>query len=346
MERAMSKEMQDGGVFHHPYEINESVGNLKLSISHNDLVKEAGIKKWRSNWHIHSECEIIAVIKGCECVIADRDYDLRAGDVLVVPRRVNHRCVPVDDVQTKISLLVSVSAKRSDLKLGKVELHLFDMLNNLLNRSFAPIHMSARSDLVRYVDDAVAIAGSSEKMSKMIFKYQLITFVLRTLDALGDMCGRSFDGVDGETRMLGSESSNVRDQLIERYLYGTDYDELSVKGLAEYIHLSERQTSRILIEHFGATFKQVVNQRRIKTAQTLLCEGVPLNKVAETVGFSSINGFNKAFKNVVGVSPYQFLKEIEVHRDLSGEKNSDAGIDDGADALDNANSDDGGSHKN
>ena len=303
-------------MFHHPYEINEYIGELKLSVSHNDLGRETEPCLWSSGWHIHSECEIIAVLDGCERVVADKPYELSAGDVLVVPKRLEHKCIPKSDRQVKVSLLVGAILKRNDLGSESTEARIFEVLDEFANKLSSPLHLSGRADLTRYVSDAVAMACSKNRIAQTTFKYQLVTFVLRVLESLGetyDFKLVAHKSEADETRSRG-DSLNARNQMVERYIYTTELGELSVKGLSEYVHLSERQLSRVVLENYGATFKQVVNQRRIKTAQTLLGEGMAVETVARRVGFESVNGFNKAFKTLVGITPYQYSRRLEFKR--------------------------------
>ena len=96
--------------------------------------------------------------------------------------------------------------------------------------------------------------------------------------------------------------------MIEDFLYRNAYHSFTIRELADYLHLSERQTSRILLRQFGFTFKQIVNNNRIQTAKMMLLRGESINRTAELVGYQSINGFRKAFKAVEGVTPNEFVK--------------------------------------
>lgn len=303
-------------MFHHPFEINEYVGELKLSVSHNDLARETVPCRWASGWHIHSECEIIAVLEGCERVVADKAYELCAGDVLVIPKRLGHKCIPKSERQVKVSLLVGASFKRADTSSDSIENRISEVVNEFVNKLSSPLHLSGRYDLTHYVLDAVGMGNSKNRIAQKTFRYQLITFVMRVIENLGEVYDLEImeqKTESSETKDRG-DSLNARNQMIERYIYTSALGELSLRGLSEYVHLSERQVSRVVLENFGATFKQVVNQRRIKTAQALIVEGVSIDDVARNVGFNSMNGFNKAFKALVGVTPCQYAKRIEDKR--------------------------------
>lgn len=68
---------------------------------------------------------------------------------------------------------------------------------------------------------------------------------------------------------------------------------------------------------FIDTFKAVVGETpgdyvqkwRISVAQSLLLQRKPLNWVADEVGYSSYSGFSRAFHNISGMSPRQWLRD-------------------------------------
>jgi len=76
--------------------------------------------------------------------------------------------------------------------------------------------------------------------------------------------------------------------------YGED---LRLPDLAKSLHLSERQTERLMIEHTGHTFKQELLSLRMKIANRLLNKSeMPLSEIAQYVGYHSYAGYWKAMK--------------------------------------------------
>ena len=67
--------------------------------------------------------------------------------------------------------------------------------------------------------------------------------------------------------------------------------------LANELHLSERQTERLVRLHTGNSFKEEVQKIRIKVAKALIqSTDMSLSEVAEYVGYESYAGFWKALK--------------------------------------------------
>lgn len=83
--------------------------------------------------------------------------------------------------------------------------------------------------------------------------------------------------------------------LIREFLSNNYSKDLRLSDLAAALHLSERQTERLVIKHTGTTFRRALAQTRISMAKALLqISPLPLNEIARYVGYRSYSGFWKA----------------------------------------------------
>ncbi len=83
-----------------------------------------------------------------------------------------------------------------------------------------------------------------------------------------------------------------------REFFSRRYNEdLQLSDLAQELHLSERQTERLLIKYTGHTFRQELSTVRIDMARHLLSvSDMRLTEIALLVGYRSYSGFWKAMK--------------------------------------------------
>lgn len=89
------------------------------------------------------------------------------------------------------------------------------------------------------------------------------------------------------------------------------YRTLTLADLAASLHLSIRQTQRLLKRSFGKTFSQKLSEARIAAAaQFLLDTRLSVTEIGERTGFSSIEHFSSSFKRFTGVSPTQYRKNF------------------------------------
>lgn len=79
--------------------------------------------------------------------------------------------------------------------------------------------------------------------------------------------------------------------------------------LARECMVSESAVSRVINIHFRKSFPQLINERRVEDARRLLLEtDAPVRVICAEVGFNSLPSFNRAFREITGVSPGEFRK--------------------------------------
>ena len=90
--------------------------------------------------------------------------------------------------------------------------------------------------------------------------------------------------------------STVDYSLFIREFFSRRYaEDVRLCDLADELHLSERQTERLVIRHTGRCFRDELTATRIAVAEELLSEGrLSLGEIATYVGYRSYAGFFKA----------------------------------------------------
>lgn len=78
---------------------------------------------------------------------------------------------------------------------------------------------------------------------------------------------------------------------------------------AREVGVSPNHLNRLLRQQTGVTFRQLLIQRRIELAKTLLRTGdAPCTEIAMTCGFGDSNYFARLFKRKTGLSPTEFRR--------------------------------------
>ena len=80
------------------------------------------------------------------------------------------------------------------------------------------------------------------------------------------------------------------------------------ESVAERLHVSVATLRRRLAEE-GTSFRQLVQDNRLKRAETLLHRGHSIQHVTEALAYSDIRSFNRAFKRWKGTTPAAFAKQ-------------------------------------
>jgi len=107
---------------------------------------------------------------------------------------------------------------------------------------------------------------------------------------------------------LGQESHAVqraRALIDERFAHG-----LSLSELAAHVSLSPYYLLRAFRAEVGLPPHAYLESVRIRRAQRLIEAGQPLAGVAAEVGFSSQSHLNQRFKQIIGVTPGQYARQM------------------------------------
>ena len=86
---------------------------------------------------------------------------------------------------------------------------------------------------------------------------------------------------------------------------------ITLSDLAAHVHLSRRQTARILQRHYRCTFTELVNEHRLANAVTLLRQSeLSVAQIIERTFCHSPAYFYRLFEKKYGISPLQYRKSL------------------------------------
>lgn len=87
---------------------------------------------------------------------------------------------------------------------------------------------------------------------------------------------------------------------------------LSLKTIKEKTGYNHFQINEILMDNHNINYKQYLNKLRIKEAKKLLLNtSIPINLIAEKVGFCYSNSFSRTFRQFENMTPTQYRKKLQ-----------------------------------
>ncbi len=102
-----------------------------------------------------------------------------------------------------------------------------------------------------------------------------------------------------------SDGMDARMTEIRTYIQA-HYQTVTLSELSEKFFLSKPYLSKYIREKSGVTFGELVKKARMKKARTLLKNSnMPVESVAENVGYQNVEHFNRLFKKTYGITPLQ-----------------------------------------
>ncbi len=109
--------------------------------------------------------------------------------------------------------------------------------------------------------------------------------------------------------MQEADSFNPSVQEAVRYVEEHMHESLTLREIAEHLHMNASYFSVLFKEQIGMTFSEYLTRRRIQKAKELLLgTRLSIAEVAEASGYQSDKYFVKVFRSLEGVSPGQYRK--------------------------------------
>ncbi|MNR05159.1 HTH-type transcriptional regulator GadW [compost metagenome] len=87
---------------------------------------------------------------------------------------------------------------------------------------------------------------------------------------------------------------------------------MSSRELADQIGISQRQLERLMQSYYGMTFREKLQFSRMEKAKELLRDvELPVNAVADQIGYTSPSYFTKHFRSYTGITPVEFRQQLK-----------------------------------
>ncbi len=109
-------------------------------------------------------------------------------------------------------------------------------------------------------------------------------------------------------------ASYIRKSL--SYIYEHYNEPITISSLSSYCCISESHFRRIFKAAVGISPLEYIQHYRIRQAcHYLVRRELPINLVAQKVGYATLSSFNRQFQQYMNVSPSVWLKENAAFRD-------------------------------
>ncbi len=97
-----------------------------------------------------------------------------------------------------------------------------------------------------------------------------------------------------------------------QYLHDNFTQDVSLDQMAEMLYVSKYHFCHLFKEETGKTLKEYVNDLRINRAVDLLSStDMSMTGIADVCGFNDSNYFSRVFRQVMGVSPSAFKRDLK-----------------------------------
>lgn len=135
--------------------------------------------------------------------------------------------------------------------------------------------------------------------------FSSIDAVMKTVDFLTDALKKSQKAEETEEDYV----SRAKNYVIEHY-----NSELSIKEIADFVHLNPEYLTRLFKKETGVTLKDYIIECRITTAKDLLVNSsLSVSMIASEVGYHNFAYFANLFKKLEQVTPREYRNKYAKH---------------------------------
>lgn len=262
--------------------------------------------------HNHSLFEIHLVLDGTHSIlIHNRLYTINAGDICFISPGVYHYYGKIPDRPAQIrtfKLIIPAVPVLQVIQPEKSEHNKRDLnsiesevvINALTEKKFAVFtdsfcSMNLIPEILRELDEK-AIGYFTNVQA--LFMRMIINLVRSVAQSqMPDYHIR--DRIPEE----------IRNELIDGFFYHNYHQDVSADDLADVARISRRQLHRVLKELYNLSFKQKLLETRLEMAKDLLRNtSLPIEIIAEKVGYLISANFYSIFKKSAGISPGSYRR--------------------------------------
>ncbi len=284
--------------------------NLHFVIHYESFVQQKNPRTKASHSHLYYE--ILYSLNDCNRLhFDDVELGFKKHQFALIPPYFNH-----NTYFEKESDLISVGFyyKKNQSKYQRYDLWAF--LNKHFEKKFRMGALDAKTgELFMHVhnhfrpEDPVHTGLLLSSLSQILFKI-LLSFTEE--DELNEQIQGEMH--NGNMRLYYPKGIPLETLYeINEILNARYAEEITPSSLSKQFFVSSKQINRYIYRQYGQTFLQRRTKLRMAAAQKLLSEtDEPINRVAEMVGYGSINTFYSAFKTFSGTTPDAYRRKFGI----------------------------------
>lgn len=257
--------------------------------------------------HIFHYIVITYVYEGIFTITVENEaFSLQAGDIIILDKHVPHSVAPTGpgDLGINIILHENYFANRFINKLPAKPLlsqFMIELMNHQHTHNHYLIFHTQKNPLVHDCIQNILCEHFDPKISSDDIIDNFIMILLT------DLARNELFNTNLSVQKFKNE--RLLNEIIE-YIQ-QHYQEGNLKSMCETFGYDPSYTSKLIKQFAGKTFKQMVNEERMKKAMILLQnKELPIYDIAQMVGIHNLTAFYKRFQQYTGLTPKAYRDQI------------------------------------
>lgn len=271
---------------------------LEMESKYVDTHRDSSYTNANVNLHSHTFYEILYCHNTCgaEYLMGSDRYRLQKGDILLIPPGISHR-----------PLLPDVMREPYIRDVLWISPDFFKLLQT--NFPGDDLYHLTETHLIRTAGTQWEFLGEKFRQGVLESENRDIGWETAVLSNAMHLIVQLRRAIRNRTAQeMKAEKPELLDRVmayVEKHLA----EKISLVDVSRHFYVSESTISQLFRKKMGVSFYRCVTQRRLISAKSLILRGIPLEAVAEQIGFSDYSTFYRAFKSEFGISPRQFRNQ-------------------------------------
>ncbi|MFC4808659.1 helix-turn-helix transcriptional regulator [Paenibacillus sp. GCM10023250] len=250
--------------------------------------------------HLHDWYELVYVHSGKGSFFIDRTiYDMRVGDLFIIPGNTIHRALPdKEDPVTSTALFMSpLLVEQPSFGEAFTYLQCFDQ-----SRKQHLFQMSCSAALQMRIESLLNQIEAELRSQQLGYRHAVL---LNTQRLLLEINRDRNNGKQHKSRAAFKGPNWMKDILL--YIDNHFTEDIGLGSLSFMASVSPAHFSRVFKQLTGMNVTKFINAKRIVHAKELLLETEEnVGTISAACGFESLPHFHQVFKRIAGVTPHQF----------------------------------------
>ena len=261
-----------------------------LSVKDITYTKEGSPEAFPEHWHEDAEFTV-ALKDDCIFRIADVEYRLKTGDILLVWPRELHEVLKVPPEGTAFIQFSPAIAEKDISLLAAIS----------ASRHCRHIKASDDPETCRTISDMISETGSICKDLPLLSEARSRICVCHILLTVGRYLMQE--------QNISFSGAEVHIRNACRYMAEHSAEDITQEDVARAIGLSRYYFSGLFKKCMHTSFSSYLSQLRVRNAVRLMADrDLSVTECAFRAGFRSSTTFNKTFRQITGCTPREYRK--------------------------------------
>ncbi|MEP7144191.1 MAG: AraC family transcriptional regulator [Ferruginibacter sp.] len=287
---------------------------IPVSTNNSIHVQEDRLPHFYEHLHRHNETQITWVVKGEGTLIAGSYMQpFSPGDIYIVGANQPHLFKSNPEYFEKESTK-SVHSLNIFFDPKGFLTELLDFPEMLSIKKFIDISMNGIQSSPL---NQKSIYDYIQKVNNSSLGFKLAAFI-EMLQAFANF--KSWKYLSAESFEYTTDSEGLRMDEIYQYTIAHYTEDITLEEISAVVFLTPQSFCRYFKKHTLKTYTTFLNEVRINEACKLFMANNFINiaSVAYETGFNNVVNFNRVFKNIIGKTPGEFIKDYNKKIEIAG----------------------------